>query len=187
MGSESSETGWSAPAGTLDAAPALQHLDLLAEPVAEQVRQLADDRIGVVAIDPGFADTADFCARYSSLPELSANCVVVVGKRSGELRHASCTVPSTARTDVNGLVKRRLDVRKASFAPVDEAVQLTGMEFGGITPLGLPHQWPLLIDRRVAEGGAFVVGSGLRGSKLIVPGAVLAELPGAEVCSDLGG
>lgn len=186
MGTESPEPGWSEVAGTLDAAPAREHLDLLAEPVAERVRQLADDRIGVVAIDPGSADTADFCARYSSPPELSANCVVVVGKRSGEQRHASCTVPSTARTDVNGLVKRRLDVRKASFAPVDEAVRLTGMEFGGITPLGLPDRWPLLIDRRVAEGGVFVVGSGLRRSKLIVPGAVLAELAGAEVLGDLG-
>ncbi|MBE9374850.1 YbaK/EbsC family protein [Saccharopolyspora sp. HNM0983] len=179
-------TDWTDAAGTLDVAPALQHLDLLADPVAERVRQLADERIGVVAIDPELADTADFCARYASPPELSANCVVVAGKRSGELRHASCTVLSTTRTDVNGLVKRRLDVRKASFAPMDDAVRLTGMERGGITPLGLPGEWPLLIDERVARGAAFVVGSGLRRSKLIVPGAVLAELPGAEVRTDLG-
>jgi prolyl-tRNA editing enzyme YbaK/EbsC (Cys-tRNA(Pro) deacylase) len=68
---------------------------------------------------------------------------------------------------------------------MDQAVELTGMEYGGITPLGLPADWPLLVDARVAAADAVVVGSGIRGSKLAVPGAVLAALPGAEVVPDL--
>jgi prolyl-tRNA editing enzyme YbaK/EbsC (Cys-tRNA(Pro) deacylase) len=169
--------------GTLTALPAAEHPELMAEPVAKAVAGLAG--IEVAEIDPELADTAAFCEAYGSPLESSANCVIVSGKRAGEVRFAACLVLATTRADVNGLVKRRLDVRKASFAPMDQAVELTGMEYGGITPLGLPADWPLLVDARVAAAEAVVVGSGIRGSKLAVPGAVLAALPGAEVVEHL--
>lgn len=176
---------WSAAAGKLEVTTALERLDLLADPVAEVVRSLGDDRVGATEIDPELADTAAFCEEYGSPLERSANCVVVAGKRSGEVRYAACVVLATTRADVNGVVKRRLDVRKASFAPMDEAVSLTGMEYGGITPFGLPGSWPILIDPRVAEAGAVVVGSGLRRSKIVTPADVLTALPGAELVEDL--
>ncbi|MEB3370278.1 YbaK/EbsC family protein [Saccharopolyspora mangrovi] len=176
---------WSEAAGTLDVTTALERLDLLADPVAESVRALGDDRIGATEIDPELADTAAFCEKYGSPLELSANCVVVAGKRAGEVRYAACVVLATTRADVNGVVKRRLDVRKASFAPMDEAVAHTGMEYGGITPFGLPGSWPVLIDPRVTEAGAVVVGSGLRRSKIITPADVLPGLPHAEVLENL--
>ena len=116
----------------------------------------------------------------------SANCVVVGGKRAGEQRVAACLVLATTRADVNGLVKRTLDVRSASFLAMDEAVQRTGMEFGGITPIGLPTGWRLLVDAAVVGAAAVVVGSGLRRSQIVVSGAVLAALPGAEVVEGLG-
>jgi prolyl-tRNA editing enzyme YbaK/EbsC (Cys-tRNA(Pro) deacylase) len=169
--------------GTLTALPAAEHPELMAEPVAKAVAGLAG--IEVAEIDPELADTAAFCEAYGSPLESSANCVIVSGKRAGEVRFAACLVLATTRADVNGLVKRRLDVRKASFAPMDQAVELTGMEYGGITPLGLPADWPLLVDARVAAAEAVVLGSGIRGSKLAVPGAVLAALPGAEVVEHL--
>lgn len=165
---------------------ALERLDLLAEPVAAAVRELDDERIGVTEIDPELADTAAFCEQYGSPLELSANCVVVAGKLAGEVRYAGCVVLATTRADVNGVVKRRLDVRKASFAPMDEAVRLSGMEYGGITPFGLPADWPILVDPEVAKAPAVVVGSGLRRSKIITPGDVLAQLPGAELLEGLG-
>ena len=130
---------------------------------------------------PSLADTAEFCARYSVAPEASANCVVIKGKRGGEVRFAACMVLATTRADVNGVVRRRLDARTASFAPMDEAVALCGMEYGGITPIGLPKGWPILIDAAVAEAGEVVIGSGIRGSKLFLPGSSLAALPDAEV------
>jgi prolyl-tRNA editing enzyme YbaK/EbsC (Cys-tRNA(Pro) deacylase) len=112
--------------------------------------------------------------------------VVVAGKRGGEQRYAACLVLATTRADVNNVVRRRLDVRKASFAPMADAVALTGMEYGGITPFGLPEQWPLLIDTAVASAPELIVGSGVRGSKVLVPGDVLTLLPGAEVVAGLG-
>ena len=93
---------------------------------------------------------------------------------------------ATTRADVNGLVRRHLDARKASFAPQDVAVAGSGMAYGGITPVGLPAGWPLLVDAAVAAGELLVVGSGTRGSKLAVPGDVLARLPGAAVLDGLG-
>ena len=64
---------------------------------------------------------------------------------------------------------------------MDVAVAETGMEYGGITPVGLPAGWPLLVDAAVAATAYVVIGSGLRRSKLVVAGADLLRLPGAEV------
>lgn len=179
---------WSA-AGTVDPIPALTRLEMVAAPVGAALRALdpeAAASVGVAAIDPDLADTAAFCERYASPPERGANCVIVKGKRGGEVRYAACVVLATTRADVNGLVRRRLDARSASFAPMDDAVQFSGMEYGGITPLGLPDDWPILIDAAVAASDGVVVGAGVRAAKLFLPGAVLAALPGADVIEGLG-
>lgn len=170
---------------TLELVPALTRPDLLADPVAAALRG-ADLPISVAEIDPELADTAAFCERYGVPPEESANCVVISGRRDGEVRHLACVVLATTRADVNGIARRALDVRKASFAPMDTAVAETGMEYGGITPVGLPAHWQVLVDRAVAEAPSVVIGSGVRRSKLRLPGPVLAGLPGVEVVDGLG-
>ncbi|MDR8409004.1 YbaK/EbsC family protein [Nonomuraea sp. 3-1Str] len=165
---------------TLHWVPATERTDLLADPVARAVRELAE-AAEVAEIDPELADTAAFCERYGVGMDESANCVVVAAKRGGETRYAACMVLATMRVDVNGVVRKHLDARKTSFAPMAQAVELTGMEYGGITPLGLPADWPILVDARVAEHPKVVIGSGLRRSKLAVAGSTLAGLKGAEV------
>lgn len=167
--------------GTLHTWPVSERLDLLAPPVARAITALRLADVRVAEINPGLADTAAFCERYGVDLEASANCVVVAGTRGEQRRVAACVVLASTRVDVNGVVRRRLDARKASFAPMDEAVAATGMEVGGITPIGLPKGWPLLVDEAVAASGDVVVGSGVRRSKLLVPGEALAALPGAEV------
>jgi prolyl-tRNA editing enzyme YbaK/EbsC (Cys-tRNA(Pro) deacylase) len=99
---------------------------------------------------------------------------------------AACVVLASTRADVNGAVRRYLDVRKASFLPMERAVGLTGMEYGGITPIGLPAGWPVLVDRRVAEADVVLIGSGARRSKILLPGVLLSRLPDAEVIDHLG-
>ena len=180
----SDEQSWTGAAGTLHVVPAASRPDLLAESVRTSGADLAS--FGVAEIDPDQADTAAFCATYGVDLAASANCVVVGGKRAGVQRIAACVVLATTRADVNGLVKRTLDVRSASFLAMDDAVTRTGMEHGGITPIGLPAAWRILIDAAVAAAPAVVVGSGLRRSKVVVSGAVLAALPGAEVVEGLG-
>ena len=171
----------------LSFAPALSSPSLLAPPVYAALSEWPfADEVLVAAIDPALSDTAAFCERYGVAPVESANCVVIAGRRGGETSYAACMVAATTRADVNGLVRRHLGVRKASFGPVDEITALTGMEYGGITPIGLPGQWPVLVDADVAKLGNAVIGSGIRGSKLWLPGRLLAELPGAEVLPGLG-
>jgi prolyl-tRNA editing enzyme YbaK/EbsC (Cys-tRNA(Pro) deacylase) len=171
--------------GSLTWLPAASRPDLLGGPVAAALAALPAP-VWVAEIDEDLADTAAFTDAYGVPPEASANCVVVAARRAGQTTLAACLVLATTRADVNGLVRRHLDARKASFAPQDVAVAETGMAYGGITPIGLPPGWPVLVDAAVAGGELLVVGSGTRGSKLAVPGAVLAGLPGAQVLEGLG-
>jgi prolyl-tRNA editing enzyme YbaK/EbsC (Cys-tRNA(Pro) deacylase) len=94
---------------------------------------------------------------------------------------AACMVLATDRADVNKVVRKHLDVRKISFAAMADAVSQSGMEYGGITPIGLPDDWPVLVDEAVTAGEWLVIGSGIRGSKLALSGAALAALPTAQV------
>ena len=177
--------------GSLKLEPALSRLDLLAAPVAAALEvvpvdaPIDGDQVLVAPIDPDLADTAAFCEAYGIGLDESANCVIVAGRRGDVTRYAACVVLATTRADVNGTVRRLLDARKASFAPMDDAVRLTGMEYGGITPIGLPKDWPVLVDSRVVAIPHVVIGSGVRHSKIAIAGPALGALPGAEVIEGL--
>ena len=181
-----------APIGNFDqATPAPDCLDLLVGPVAAAIRgwqgPVPADQLLYVDSDPAVADTAVFVETYGAdLAETAANCVIVQGKRGGEARLAACVVAANTRLDVNNTVRRRLEVRKASFAPHELAVGETGMEYGGITPIGLPAGWPVLVDAAVADLPHVLIGSGRRRGKLIVPGKALLQLPHAEPVEGLG-
>jgi prolyl-tRNA editing enzyme YbaK/EbsC (Cys-tRNA(Pro) deacylase) len=177
--------------GTLKTEPARTRPDLLAAPTAAALEGWpANGPVGledvlVAPIDPTLADTAAFCEAYEVGLDISANCVVVAGKREGVTRYAACVILATTRADVNGVVRKMLDVRKASFAPTAEAVELTGMEYGGITPVGLPADWPILVDSRVAASRYVIIGSGVRHSKIALPGPAFQILPNAQVVEGL--
>src|SRR3954471_22604243 len=165
--------------------PAAERPDLLGRPVAEALTAIPGP-VWAAEIDEDLADTAGFAEAYGVPLSASANCVVVAARRAGQTTLAACVVLATTRADVNGLVRRQLDARKASFAPQDVAVAESGMAYGGITPIGLPEGWPVLVDAAVAAADLVVIGSGTRGSKLAVPGSLLAQLPGARVLDGLG-
>jgi prolyl-tRNA editing enzyme YbaK/EbsC (Cys-tRNA(Pro) deacylase) len=177
--------------GSLKLEPAVSRLDLLAAPVAKALEvwpaeaPVDGDQVMVAPIDATLADTAAFCEAYDVGPDVSANCVIVAGRRGEVTRYAACVVLATTRADVNGMVRRHLDARKASFAPMDDAVRLTGMEYGGITPIGLPPSWPILVDSRIVARPHVIIGSGVRHSKIAIAGPALGALPGAEVIDGL--
>jgi prolyl-tRNA editing enzyme YbaK/EbsC (Cys-tRNA(Pro) deacylase) len=171
--------------GSLSWLPAGDRLDLVGAPVAAALAGLPA-RVWVAEIDEELADTAAFSEAYGVPLDASANCVVVATRRAGQTSLAACVVLATTRADVNGLVRRHLGARKASFAPQDVAVAESGMAYGGLTPVGLPAGWPVLVDPAVAAAEFVVIGSGTRGSKLAVPGSVLAALPAAVVLEGLG-
>lgn len=172
--------------GALDLSPALDHLDLVGAPVREVLATWEHaGEVLVAPIEPGLAETAAMSEAYDVPMDSGANCVVVMGRRAGEERTAACVVRADTRADVNGMVKRLLDVRKCSFLAHERAVDETGMEYGGITPIGLPQGWRLLVDERVADIELAVIGSGIRGSKLFLPGRLVGAVPGAEVVEGL--
>jgi len=137
-------------------------------------------RYQVIACDPELADTAAFCAHYGYPPEESANTIVVASRRP-EGRNVACVVLSTTRLDVNGLVRRRLGVRKASFASADLTAELTGMMIGGVTPFGLPDGLPRWIDARVMGLERVILGGGSRSIKLHVDPVALVAAGGVVV------
>jgi prolyl-tRNA editing enzyme YbaK/EbsC (Cys-tRNA(Pro) deacylase) len=181
-----------APLGDFDSVvPAPDCLDELIAPVADAVRHWSGgvpaEQILYVDTDPQWADTAAFVEHYGrDILKRSANCVVVAGKRAGEVTLAACVVLSHTRIDTNGVVRRHLGARRVSFAPMDTAIGESGMEYGGVTPVGLPESWPVLVDAAVVDLPYVLVGSGRRRGKLLVPGKAFAELPGAVVLEGLG-
>ena len=168
--------------GKLRFVPVTQAIGLVGGPVQRYMQSTdVSDGLWVSEIDPGLADTAAFCEHYEIGLDVSANCVVVEARRADRVWFAACVVLATTRADVNGIVRKHLGARKISFAPMDAAVSLTGMEYGGITPVGLPDDWPILVDRNVIDQDRVIIGSGIRGSKLLAATEVLASLPNAEV------
>lgn len=171
---------------TLEWTPAAQADGLLCPATASALADLPfASSVEATQIDPAISDTATLVEASDVTLEECANCVVVSGKRGGQERVAALLVLATTRADVNNVVRKYLDVRKLSFMSMDEAVERTGMEYGGITPIGLPEQWPVLIDTRVVEMPSIVIGSGVRHGKLRLPGAEAAQLPRADVIPDL--
>lgn len=181
-----------APIGNFDhATPAPDRLDDLVPPVAAALRAWRGDvpagQILYVDTDPEIADTAAFVEHHGrELVEQSANCVVVEGRRGSDTTLAGCLVLSRTKVDVNGAVRRHLGARKARFAAMETATGESGMEYGGITPFGLPGDWPLLVDPAVVDTDWVLVGSGRRRGKLIAPGRAFACLPGAVLIDGLG-
>jgi prolyl-tRNA editing enzyme YbaK/EbsC (Cys-tRNA(Pro) deacylase) len=137
-----------------------------------------------VRIDPAYANTALFCEQYGYSMDGSANCIVVAGK-TGQRGHAACLVQATRRLDVNGVVRRLLGVRKASFADPDETVALTGMLPDGVTPFGLPDDLVLYVDQGVMQCDRVIVGGGSKSLKIEVAVEVFERMPNAQVIEGL--
>lgn len=175
------------PLGNFNILPAIDHPELLAPSTFALLSTLeGKSEIGVTEIDPSLSDTAAFCEEYGISPDITANCVIIEAKRGEKRQLAACLVLATTRADVNGLVRKVLDARKASFASMEEAVKESGMEYGAINPIGLPSGWPILIDSRIVALDQVVIGSGIRKSKIILPGKILVSLPNVQVLENLG-
>jgi prolyl-tRNA editing enzyme YbaK/EbsC (Cys-tRNA(Pro) deacylase) len=138
----------------------------------------------VMACDPDLADTEAFCAAYGIPPDRSAN-TILVASRTEPRRHAACVLLATTRLDVNSTVRKRLEVRRASFAGAEETAAITGMVLGGVTPFGLPDGLPVWVDSRVLEPDWVILGGGSRSCKIKVDPAVFERVPGVEVVPGL--
>ncbi len=137
----------------------------------------------IVDCDPELADTAQFCEAYGYSPADSANTILVIGKSDPPI-YAACVVLATTRLDVNKVVRKRLGVKKASFASGDDTVAATGMQIGGVTPFGLPGDLAIWVDARVMHCDRIILGGGSRDRKVYAEPSILVAI-GAEVVADL--
>lgn len=139
------------------------------------------DEVFVTEIDPSLSDTAVFCEKYAIDPGISTNCLVIEAKRADRVWYAVCLALASDSADINGVVRRTLDARKTSFASMETALQHTNMEYGGITPIGLPDDWTILIDEAVTQQDVVVIGGGVRASKIAIKPTILSGLAHAQV------
>jgi prolyl-tRNA editing enzyme YbaK/EbsC (Cys-tRNA(Pro) deacylase) len=138
----------------------------------------------VMACDPALADTAAFVEAYGVPLDRSANTILVASKGTEPI-HAACVLLATTSLDVNGSVRRRMGVRKATFARAEPTMEVTAMEIGGVTPFGLPASLPVLVDARVMAPEWIILGGGNRSSKLRVAPDALRALPSVQVIEGL--
>lgn len=172
--------------GNLKFVIAKNHPELVSSTVAEAISKLpGGEKIGVTEIDPSLSDTAAFCAEYKVGMNQAANCVILEAKRADKTWLAACVILGSTRADVNGVARRTLDARKVSFAPMEKAVAESSMEYGAITPIGLPAEWSILVDQAVAESDYVIIGSGIRKSKLAIPGSLFGSLPNVQILNGL--
>lgn len=153
-------------------------------PIVEKALQDAGITYNGFPCDPELADTAQFCERYGFRPEQSANTIIVASK-SEPAKYAACVVLANTKLDVNKKVRELLGVKRTSFAPMDKALELSGMEYGGVTIFGLPQDMPIYIDSRVLDCDEIVMGGGNRSSKVILQASELKKVPSATVVADL--
>ena len=137
-----------------------------------------------IVCTPDQADTAVFCEVFDIAPEDSVNTILVAGKTEPRV-YSACLVHADTRLDVNRSVRKEMGVRKASFAGLDEAVEVTGMMYGGVTPFGLSAEIPILIDSRIAGDGVVWLGGGSRSLKVGVKADDLLRLPNSRLVEDL--
>ncbi|HAX04341.1 MAG TPA: hypothetical protein DCX77_01590 [Acidimicrobiaceae bacterium] len=155
----------------------------MSDRVIEILDQLTSD-YQIIECEPDLADTAQFCERYGYELNESANAILVVGKAEPR-KYALCVVLATTQVDVNKVVRKKLEVKKASFASPEETETITGMILGGVTPFGLPETLSIWIDSRVLQCSKVIVGGGSRDRKIYVTPQTLAALPSSEVIENL--
>ncbi len=163
-------------------------MDVTEAEVRRVIAQLAADRpeldAEVIDCDPNLADTAEFVEAYGYTLDQSANTIVVIGKSDPPV-YVACVVLATTRLDVNKVVRKKLGVKKCSFAPSEVTEQLTGMKVGGVTPVGLSEYMPLWVDSRVMKLDRIVLGGGSRNCKVVSSPELLTSLANVEVVDGL--
>jgi|TARA_B100001758_G_C18078170_1_gene436842 prolyl-tRNA editing enzyme YbaK/EbsC (Cys-tRNA(Pro) deacylase) len=138
----------------------------------------------VIDCDPSFADTAEFCNHYGYSLDESANAILLEGKAESPV-YALCVVLATTRINVNKVARKRLGTRKASFASAEITKELTGMEIGGVTPVGLPEDLPVWIDSLVMEAPKVIIGAGSRSAKIYLSPDNLLRFPNTHIVDGL--
>ena len=154
------------------------------DPIVQQTLDEFNIQHDALACSDDLADTARFCEHYGYSLEMSANALLIASTK-GEPRFALCVVLAHCRLDTNKVARKKLEVRRLSFATPEQTKDITGMELGGVTPIGVPLSLQIWIDARVMDCENIILGGGNRTSKLVLPPDQLLKLPNSEVVQHL--
>ena len=169
--------------GSLEFKPVQENPMLVSDSVLKALS--SDFGVLVAEIDPQYMNGLSLSEHYGLNPDDGANCIIVRGERDGVKVMAAVVAPVGHRSDLNGVVCQKLYVKKVSMAPLEEILKETGMEYGSITPIGLPGTYKILIDNRLMQKEWIIVGGGKQISKLLVSTDVFRKLPNVEVVEGL--
>lgn len=134
--------------------------------------------------DPDYADTAAFNEKYGFSADEGANTIIVTSKKIDPPVYAVCVVLASTRLDVNKAVTRAMCIKKASFADSSMTKQLSEMEIGGVTAVGV-GDLPIYIDSAVLQVERIVMGGGNRTSKIVLAPSELLKLPNVTIIEGL--
>ncbi len=171
----------------LEFKPIIDNPPLVSDAVFKLANALKNNKeILVSEINPKFMGGKELCEHYGINPSEGANCVIVEAVKGDTCNFVAVVVPVGYRADLNGFVRKYLKARRVSLAPIDKVLKETGMEYGSITPFGLPENWKILIDGSLMAKEKIIIGSGKQISKLLLPTAIFKELPNVEIIERLG-
>ena len=166
----------------LNFVPIVENQGLVGETVFELSQSLEENQRPLVAkIGPQYMGGKELCEHYGVDPSSGGNCVVVEVVKPEDTTFAAIVIPVGYRADLNHFVKKHFSAKRISLAPIDKITEMTKMEYGSITPFGLPSSWHILIDSRLAQKEKIIVGSGKQISKLLLPISTLLSIPNVEV------
>ena len=138
----------------------------------------------IINCKPEFADTQKFCEIYGFNVENCGNTIIVASKKEPK-KYSACIVKGSDRLNVNQKVRKLMEVSKVSFASAEEALELTGMMIGGITPFALPSNIPIYIDKKIQNLENVIFGAGDRSSKVNISPEIFSKIQNAEFIEDL--
>lgn len=171
--------------GTLEFFPISENKHLVPEPVLDLAEKFSEyERPLVAEIDPTYMGGQELCDHYGIDPSDGANCVIVQATKGDSVTFAAVVTPVGMRADLNGAVRRQLDARKVSLAPLDEVLKITQMEYGSITPFGLPKSWKILVHPNIIQKEQIIIGGGRQISKILISIETLKKLPDFEMVEE---
>lgn len=83
-------------------------------------------------------------------------------------------------------LRRTLNQSRLTMAKPEEVLAVTGYEIGAVSPFGLPHPIRILVDASVLAQEELSIGSGVRGTTVILKAADLMQALGDVEVVQLG-
>ena len=139
-----------------------------------------EDSLEIFECKDEFSDTQSFCDHYGYKIEDSCNAILIKSKKPEQFYALFCVL-GVDRLDVNHKGKAVLSSKKLSFASREEAEEITGQIYGGISPLGLPKDIKIYVDKNVMSRDKVFIGGGNRISKFFLSPETLVDLTNAIV------